>query len=179
MENLAKRIDQLEKRNEVLEKHHRRMNSFLFILMILVCWSIVHLIKHSFWPDPFEASRLVIEDPDSNAGVELDAHGFVFWDQEGVSRIILSTDQSGPRLGFLDEKGKWRLSLGQASEGPSFSMLDENEKWRVQMYQDSESCRLFFCDDEGKPGCDLSLGTSGPGLNMWKGGRLVFEAPSE
>ncbi len=179
MEDLEKRIEKIEERNKLLEKRYRTSQSVLFIVMILALWSVIHQAKQSIWPGTLEAPRVVIEDPDSDATVELDAQGLVFWDPQGVARLTLSNEESGPRLGFRDEKGKWRLLLEHGSDGPSLSMLDENEKWRVHMYQDPECCRLFFCDAKGKPGCALALDSNGPELNMWKEGQLVFEAPSK
>lgn len=179
MEDMEKRIDQLDERNKVLEKRYRTQQSVVFILLILVLWSVIRDVKASFWPGRIEASSVVIEDSDSGASAELDARGLAFWDENEALRVTLANDAGGPRLGLLDEKGKQRLQLRQDDDGPSLSLLDENEKWRVHLYQEAESCRFFFCDDEGKPGFSAALDAGGPKLDMWKEGQVVFEAPGE
>ncbi len=179
MEDLEKRIDQLDERNKKLEKSYSTLRGFCLFLLILVLWSFFDDIRESIWPREIEVPKIVIEDPDSDASAELDARGLVFWDKNEVARISLSNSESGPRLGLLDEKGKWRLSLDHRGDGPAFAMFDENEKWRVHLYQKSDCCRFFFCDAEGQPGYTFTFDSNGPQLNMWKKGLLVFEAPDE
>ena len=104
----------------------------------------------------------------AQAGVkEIRANSFVLEDENGKTRVLLSSPKEGPVLGMLDENGQARVGLSVYKNGPVLKLYDENGKSRAWLSVDKDGPALGLGDENGKVRASLVVVNKVPIMLMY------------
>lgn len=150
------RFDTLHARIERLEKHNRRLQNSL-ILLVIGLLTILVMGAKTGWNDGLfrevKAKRITIVDNKGNHLMHIGTDeklgtGLRVFDEKGVRLLSLgvAADERGSGILVADKQGRARLGLGMDRGIPSLAMTDENGKKLIALGGDSDGYGLVIMD---------------------------------